>query len=60
MKVTTQQTSKPAKLLLLLGRLGVVVGIVSLLMGLRWAMLPLFGGALIWGLGGLLAWWFNE
>jgi hypothetical protein len=60
MKVTTQRTNKPAKLLMLLGVVGLLVGLYGLITQQNWSLLVFALAAFLWIVGKLLAWWLNE
>lgn len=60
MKVTTQRTSKPIKLITAIGVLLVLVGVVALMAQQEWALFPLLGGAMLWAVGRIAKWFAHE
>jgi hypothetical protein len=60
MKVTTQRTSKPIKLIIATGVIGIPVGPWALMSGKEWALLPLPGGAVLWAIGKIAKWFAHE
>lgn len=60
MKVTIQQTSKPIKLIIAAGVIGILVGVIALMSGADWALLPLLGGAVLWAIGKIAKWFAHE
>lgn len=60
MKVTTQRTNKAAKILMLAGFLAVLVGIYGFMSSKDWSLTVFLCGGLLWVIGKLCAWFFNE